>query len=117
MRLFEGTDYDRPPTCERCGQLEQDCACPPPPPPPKQLTPPEQQRATLALEKRKKGKVVTVIRGLPAAENDLSDLFTKLKTACGAGGAVKGDVIEIQGDHRQRTADVLQGLGFRVTTR
>ncbi len=31
-RLFAGTPFDRPPTCERCGKLVEDCACPPPEP-------------------------------------------------------------------------------------
>ena len=113
MRLFEGTPLDRPPTCERCGKLESDCECPPLPPPPKQCTPPEQQRARISLEKRKKGKVVTVIRGLAAAENDLPELLQQLKNACGAGGAVKGDTIEIQGDHQQRIREQLTAQGYR----
>ena len=28
-RLFAGTPWDRPPTCERCGELEAECKCPP----------------------------------------------------------------------------------------
>ena len=71
MRLFEGTQWDRPPRCDECGELEEDCVCPPPA---KELTPPEKQTARLAVEKRKKGKVVTVVRGLPAEENDLPKL-------------------------------------------
>jgi translation initiation factor 1 len=69
MRLFEGTEFDRPLRCERCDELEVDCQCPPEAAP---LIPPQQQTARLAIEKRKKGKVVTVIRGLPAAGNDLA---------------------------------------------
>ena len=83
MRLFEGTPWDRPPRCERCGELEEVCTCPPPP---RVLTPPEKQTARLAVEKRKKGKVVTVVRGLAADDNDLPGLLGRLKAACGAGG-------------------------------
>ena len=67
-RLFAGTPFDRPPKCERCGRLQQDCACPPPEP---QRTPPEQQRVKLAIEKRKKGKVVTALRGLTGREAEI----------------------------------------------
>jgi translation initiation factor 1 len=91
--------------------LEEDCACPPPP---KVLTPPEKQIARLAVEKRKKGKVVTVVRGLPADENDLPALLSQLKAACGAGGTVKDDVLEIQGDHLDRVRGLLADLGYRV---
>jgi translation initiation factor 1 len=111
MRLFEGTQWDRPPRCERCGELEEACTCPPPP---KVLTPPEKQTARLAVEKRKKGKVVTVVRGLPAVANDLPMLLGQLKAACGAGGTIKDDELEIQGDHLERLRALLAEIGYRV---
>lgn len=111
MRLFEGTKWDRPPRCEQCGELEEACICPPPPP---QRTPPAKQTARLAVEKRKKGKAVTVVRGLAAGENDLSELLTRLKAACGAGGAVKDDTLEIQGKHLSRVRQLLEEIGYRV---
>jgi translation initiation factor 1 len=111
MRLFEGTPWDRPPRCERCGKLEEACTCPPPP---KVLTPPEKQTTRLAVEKRKKGKVVTVVRGLPAEENDLPGLLAQLKAACGAGGTIKDDELEIQGDHLERLRGLLGEVGYRV---
>jgi translation initiation factor 1 len=58
------------------------------------------------------GKVVTVIRGLPA--KDLEHRVTDLKRFCGAGGAVKDGAVEIQGDHRERIADNLRTLGYSV---
>lgn len=111
MRLFEGTPWDRPPRCERCGELEADCTCPPPA---KVLTPPEKQTAVLASENRKKGKVVTVVRGLAADENDLPRLLDQLKAACGAGGTIKDETLEIQGNHRERVRALLAEIGYRV---
>ena len=111
MRLFEGTPWDRPPRCDRCGELEEACTCPPPP---KVLTPPDQQTARLAVEKRKKGKVVSVVRGLAADENDLPVWLGQLKAACGAGGTIKDDELEIQGDHLERLRGLLAEIGFRV---
>lgn len=58
------------------------------------------------------GKVVTVIRGLPA--KDLDNRATGLKRLCGAGGAVKDGALEIQGDHRERIAEKLRALGYTV---
>lgn len=107
-RLFAGTPWDRPPTCDRCGQREADCRCPPRP------IPPEKQTANIRVEKRQKGKVVTVIRGLPAVGNDLPALLTRLKTACGAGGTLKDDLLEIQGSHAERVAQALQEIGYRT---
>lgn len=60
----------------------------------------------------RQGKVVTVIRGLPA--KDLEVRATELKRLCGAGGAVKDAAVEIQGDHRERIADRLRQLGHTV---
>ena len=62
-RLFAGTPWDRPPTCERCGKLESECSCPPPVVEPVRLDP-AAQTARLRLEKRAKGKVVTVVANL-----------------------------------------------------
>ena len=111
MRLFAGTPFDRPPKCERCGQLEADCMCPKQP---AAWISPEKQTARLAVEKRKKGKVVTVIRGLAAEANDLPALLSKLKSQCGAGGTIDGDTVELQGDHVERIAALLTEIGYRV---
>lgn len=58
------------------------------------------------------GKGVTVISGLPGDAAQLAELATRLKKLCGAGGAVKGGVIEIQGDHRDRLVAELCKLGL-----
>lgn len=58
------------------------------------------------------GKVVTVVRGLPA--DALKDAASDLKRLCGSGGAVKDGAIEIQGDHREKVAARLQAQGHRV---
>jgi translation initiation factor 1 len=57
---------------------------------------------------------VTVVRGLAPSDNDLSSLLARLKAACGAGGAVKEDAIEIQGQQLERVRSLLQELGYRV---
>lgn len=114
MRLFEGTPWDRPPQCDRCGKLESECQCPPLPPSPPSYKPPEKQRPRVQVEKRARGKLVTVVRGLLAAENDLPSLLTKLKNSCGAGGTVKDDTLEIQGDHRDRIIALLTQIGYKA---
>ena len=111
MRLFEGTPWDRPPRCERCAQLESECSCPPLPCPSK---PPASQTARLSLEKRAKGKRVTVIRGLSAKDNDLPSLLTELKSACGAGGTLQEESLEVQGEHLERIRNWLQNAGYRT---
>jgi len=64
--------------------------------------------------KGRKGKGVTVITGLPLADDELARLATRLKKRCGSGGTVRDGLIEIQGDHRDLLVTELDGLGYRV---
>ena len=76
--------------------------------------PPEKQRIQIALEKRKKGKVVTLVRNLALSETDLKDLSRALKTTCGVGGTAQDGVIELQGDCRDRARTYLAAKGYKV---
>lgn len=79
------------------------------------LQPPQQQTAYLHRESGGRGgKVVSVVKNLILTEDDLKALAKKLKQECGTGGTVKDGVIEIQGEHRQRMAEVLIKMGYKV---
>jgi translation initiation factor 1 len=112
-RLFAGTSWDRPPTCDACGKLEGECACAPKAVE-KKLKPPESQTARLRLEKRPKGKHVTTVSGLDPEGTDLPALAAILKGKCGTGGTVKNDVIELQGDHLVAAESALRDLAYRT---
>ena len=58
------------------------------------------------------GKAVSVISGIP--KEQLKAITKKLKSACAGGGAVKGENIEIQGDHRERIKTLLESAGYTV---
>jgi translation initiation factor 1 len=60
----------------------------------------------------RRGKTVTVVRGLPARE--LKDIASELKRLCGSGGAVKEGAVEIQGDHREKVTAHLRAQGRQV---
>lgn len=64
--------------------------------------------------KGRKGKGVTLITGLPLAEEALKQQASALKQLCGTGGTLKDGVIEIQGDHRDKLFGHLQKAGFKV---
>ena len=60
------------------------------------------------------GKTVTLVTGfvgigLPEKES----LCKKMRNACGCGGTVKAGDIEIQGDQREKIAQILTDAGFR----
>lgn len=115
-RLFAGTPWDRPPTCERCGKLEAECRCPPEVAEPVRLEP-AGQTARLRVEKRPKGKVVTVVSGLDPIGNDLPGLAAQLKARCGTGGTVKDGQIELQGDHLSAVELALGTIGYKSRRR
>lgn len=112
MGLFAGTEFDRPPRCEKCEELESECVCPPEA---KAVTSPGSQKLKVFTEKRKRGKMVTVVSGHANEDDVVQSLLTKLKTLCGAGGTLKEGNIEIQGDHVDRVRKSLIEMGYKVT--
>ena len=60
------------------------------------------------------GKVVTTISGLQMTEVELKALTAELKKKCGCGGALKGGVIEIQGDRVGVVVDEIRKTGVAV---
>ena len=61
----------------------------------------------------KRGKLVTVIKGLELNQVEAKKLLKNLKIACGTGGALKGDFLELQGDQISKAHDFLFEEGFR----
>lgn len=130
-RLFAGTQFDLPPTCDLCGQVESECGCSAAQ---KQALadqqsqeqqeqerlamrkPPGKQTARVRFEKRKGNRKVTVIAGLTHQANDLPALLATLQSACGAGGTVKSDpdLVELQGDQVFAVTKKLKEIGYKV---
>ena len=99
--------------CPGCGEPVARCRC-------KEL---EKARSTPATDgivrvshetKGRKGKGVTLVRGVPLAADALTALAKQLKANCGSGGTVKDGTIEIQGDHRDTVVTALQKQGMTV---
>jgi len=110
MRRREPTVYSSDPErtqrCPRCGG--NPCRCPP-----RRSPPPEKQTAIIRREKKgRSGKIVTVVSNLQLRPEELQALGRHLRQVCGTGGTVKDGAIEIQGDHRDRVAEVLRSLGY-----
>lgn len=62
--------------------------------------------------KGRKGKGVSIIKGLDLAPDALKKLGTELKKKCGCGGAVKDGHIEVQTDDREKLKALLLDKGF-----
>jgi translation initiation factor 1 len=77
--------------------------------------PPSEQTAYLHRDsKGRHGGSVTLVKNLILSQEDRKELAKKLKQICGSGGTVKDDVIEIQGEHREKIAEALTKMGYRV---
>ncbi len=60
------------------------------------------------------GKTVTLVAGLAGSSAALEQLTAELKRMCGTGGTLRDDVIEIQGDFRERVRQELARRGYTV---
>lgn len=77
--------------------------------------PPQQQNLRVQASRAgRKGKTVTVITGFQVKPETLATLLKQLKAQCGAGGTVKENEIEIQGEHKQKLVEILSGMGYKV---
>ena len=98
--------------CPECGKAQAACVCR------------EQQKLQVKKgdgvvrvsreTKGRGGKGVTLVTGLPLAEEALKELASKLKQTCGTGGTVKDGVIEIQGDQREKLCAYLLKAGYKA---
>jgi translation initiation factor 1 len=79
--------------------------------------PPAKGRGRVDIRREKEGrggKTVTVVTGFVGIGLPEKELLTrKMRAACGCGGTVKDGNIEIQGDQRERVAEILAAAGFR----
>tara|TARA_B100000700_G_scaffold291689_1_gene350933 strand:+ start:553 stop:876 length:324 start_codon:yes stop_codon:yes gene_type:complete len=60
----------------------------------------------------KKGKLVTVIKGLELNKLEAKNLLKTLKILCGTGGTLKSNYLELQGDQISKANDFLLKEGF-----
>lgn len=81
---------------------------------PKSLPPHEQTAYLHRDSKSRGGKMVTIIKKLVLSDVDMKELAKRLKQVCGTGGTVKDGEIEIQGEHREKIAQELKKLGYKV---
>ena len=106
-RVVYSTEQGR--ICPGCGNPVNQCTCH------KQTSPLGDGNVRVSREtKGRKGKGVTLIKGLAMDAATLALMGKRLKVMCGSGGTVKEGVIEIQGDHIKCILDYLKKQGLRV---
>ena len=92
--------------CPKCGLPKELCVC--------EEIAREQQKIDISVDKRRYGKVMTIVEGIDSNDLDIDALITKLKKKCASGGTIKEGKIELQGDHRTKVKETLEEMGFTV---
>ena len=95
--------------CPKCGLPGDLCVC--------ETIAKEDQRIRVKKEKKRYGKIVTIIEGMDKSTIDVKDVSKKLKSKFACGGTVKDSTIELQGDHNvEKVKAELVKLGFNPDT-
>ncbi len=89
--------------CPKCGLPTQACVC--------GEIAKTQQKIDVKTEKRRFGKVSTMISGFDDGI-DLKEIAKKLKEKRACGGTIKNKVIELQGNHKGHIKPILVEIGF-----
>lgn len=89
--------------CPKCGLPKQACVC--------EHIVKSSQKVKIATDKKRYGKIVTVVSGFDSGV-DVKSIAKTLKNELACGGTHKDRIIELQGDHTKRVKSLLVTLGF-----
>lgn len=89
--------------CPKCGLPQQACVC-------EQIVK-SSQRITVTTDRKRYGKIVTVVKGFDSGI-DVKKTAKTLKNELACGGTSKNNIIELQGDHRNKIKELLVKMGF-----
>ena len=70
-----------------------------------------EQKIIISTVARRYGKIITLVSGFDKSF-DIKGTAKRLKEELACGGTVKDGVIELQGNHRDKTKQILIKLGF-----
>ncbi|MBV9542865.1 MAG: stress response translation initiation inhibitor YciH [Chloroflexi bacterium] len=117
-RLVYDSDAVQPGRCPTCGKRRDRCSCASerraPAPGSAPRVPNDGVVRLLRDRKGRGGKTVTLVTGLTGSADFLARLASDLKRLCGTGGTLRGDVLEMQGDVRDRLRPELERRGYTV---
>ncbi|OPY27659.1 MAG: translation initiation factor Sui1 [Methanocella sp. PtaU1.Bin125] len=90
--------------CDKCGLPDELCIC--------EEIAKESQRVRISTDKRRFGKLATIVEGIDDRGIDLKELSSLLKAKCACGGTIRETTIELQGDHRAKVREILETIGY-----
>lgn len=88
-------------TCSKCGLPFELCVC--------VTIEREAQKIKIHTETRRFNKPITIIEGI--VENS-RDAIKQLKSKLACGGTIKEGHIELQGDHKKKSKEILVRMGY-----
>tara|TARA_Y100000310_G_C20552540_1_gene748841 strand:- start:549 stop:851 length:303 start_codon:yes stop_codon:yes gene_type:complete len=94
--------------CSKCGLPTDLCVC--------ETISKEEQRVTIRKDKKRYGKIVTIIEGIDSGDINVKDLAKQLKNKLACGGTHKEGAIVLQGDHLEKVKQELVKMGFNPAT-
>ncbi len=94
--------------CPKCGLPKEACIC--------EKLAKSKQKIKVSTERRKFGKIMTVVTGIEDKSIDIREIARELKSEFACGGTIKGNTIELQGDHAKKVKEKLIELGFQTET-
>ena len=89
--------------CPKCGLPLQACVC--------NEIAKTQQRIIVKIEKRRFGKITTMVSGFDDGV-DIKEIAKTLKAKRACGGTIKNKTIELQGNHKGHIKPILVEAGF-----
>lgn len=71
-----------------------------------------EQQIIISNDRRKWGRIVTVVSFEGDFDANLKELLTKAKRICASGGTVRNNEFELQGEHKLKMKKFLMDQGF-----
>jgi translation initiation factor 1 len=91
-------------TCPVCGLPKELCVC--------ETIAKEQQKIQIRTDKKRFGKIVTVVEGIDEKQIDAKKLTKTLKQKLACGGTFKDGTITLQGEHVENAKRIMVGMGY-----
>ncbi|MFH1445396.1 MAG: translation initiation factor [Nanoarchaeota archaeon] len=89
--------------CDKCGLPKELCVC--------ETIAKEKEKINVSSVKRRFGKITTLVEGI-SKDVDNKKVLKELKGKLACGGTLKGNTIELQGNHKDKVKGILVKMGF-----
>lgn len=90
--------------CEKCGLPKNICVC--------GEIAKEVEKIRIRTIPRRFGKIVTLVSGFDK-NTDVRDLLKTFKRKLACGGTLRGEEIELQGEHKKKAKELLLQRGYK----